>query len=128
MKLSALATFAFALLAAGCTSKSAAQRQARTAFFAGQSQGMERALAAQRPAPAPGNTVAILGPVKTPALTWTPDLTLARTILAAEYTPADGPAQIFVTRQGAQFSISPADLLNGSDIPVLPGDVVELRP
>ena len=116
-----------ALAVAGCTTKTAARQQAQTAYFSGQTQALQTQLAAQKPAPAPGNTVAILGPVKVAALAWTPDLTLARTIFAAEYIPAGEPSQITIVRTGQEIPVNPAVLLNGGDIPVLPGDVVELK-
>ena len=72
--------------------------------------------------------VAIIGPVRVPALRWTPDLTLMKTIVGAEYIPSDPPSQILITRQGKQFPVSAVMLLEGEDIPVFSGDVVELRP
>jgi hypothetical protein len=117
-----------ALVAVGCTTKSTARANQRAAFYQGQAQALSDQLASQKPQRAPGNTVAIVGPVKVSALAWTPDLTLAKTIFAAEYIAAGEPSQIFVTRNGAQFPVSPAQLLNGEDFPMQPGDVVELRP
>ena len=118
---------ALTLATSGCTTKSAARQQAQTAYFAGQTQALQTQLAAQKPAPAPGNTVAIRGPVMVTALAWTSDLTLAKTIFAAEYIPAGEPSQITIVRAGQEIPVSPAVLLNGGDIPVLPGDVVELK-
>lgn len=118
----------FALTISGCTSKSTARAEARAAFYAGQAKAMQEQRDATLPRRAPGNTVAIVGPVKCPALTWTPDLTLMKTIVAAEYVPAGEPGQIIITRDGQQIPVTPAILLNGQDIPMLPGDVVELRP
>lgn len=115
-------------LAAGCTTKSRARQQAHEAFMAGQMRGMERMQTRQIPPPAARNTVTILGPVKYPALRWTPDLTLVKTIVAAEYIPAGEPGQIIITRGNQQIPISPAQLLSGDDVPIFSGDVVELRP
>jgi hypothetical protein len=116
------------VLAGGCTSKSTARANARAAYYAGQADAMRREEAANNPAPAPGNTVAILGPVKFPALTWTPDLTVTKALIAAEYTPAGTPSQIIVFRQHTQFSVDPTALLNGEDTALLPGDVLKLQP
>ena len=116
------------LVVSGCTTKSSAQEKARAAYFAGEAQALSAQLAAQTPVGAPGNTVAIIGPVKVSALTWTPDLTLVKTIVAAEYIPEGEPGEIVITRHGRQIPISAAQLLNGDDVPVQPGDVVELRP
>ena len=117
-----------ALTVVGCTTKSTARANQRAAFYEGRAEALSDQLAAQKPQRAPGNTVAIIGPVKVSALTWTPGLTLAQTILAAEYIPAGEPSQIFITRNGSQFPVSPEQLLNGEDIPLQAGDVVELRP
>ena len=111
----------------GCTSKSAARAEARAAYFAGQAEAMQAQRTGMLPSRAPGNTVAIVGPVKFPALTWTRDLTLIKTIVAAEYIPEGDPSVIVITRDGQQIPVSAAILLNGQDIPMLPGDVVELR-
>ena len=111
----------------GCTSKSAARSEARAAFFAGQAHAMQEQRDATLPRRAPGNTVSIVGPVRVSALTWTRDLTLIQTIVAAEYIPEGEPSVIVITRDGQQIPVSAAILLNGQDIPLLPGDVVELR-
>ncbi len=116
-----------ALTVSGCTSKSTARAEARAAYFAGQAEAMQSQRMGALPSRAPGNTVAIVGPVKFPALTWTPDLTLIKTIVAAEYIPEGEPSVIVITRDGQQIPVSAAILLNGQDIPMLPGDVVELR-
>lgn len=113
-----------AVTVAGCTTKSRAKADARAAFFAGQAKAMQ----VNRSPRAAGNTVAILGPVNFPALTWTPDLTLAKCIFAAEYNAPGEPTQITVTRNGELIPVSPTTLINGEDIPLLPGDVVELKP
>lgn len=111
----------------GCTSKSTARAEARAAYFAGQAEAMQAQRTGTLPSRAPGNTVAIVGPVRFPALTWTRDLTLIKTIVAAEYIPEGEPSVIVITRDGQQIPVSAAILLNGQDIPLLPGDVVELR-
>jgi hypothetical protein len=128
MKMGAAILLLVVVALAGCTSKSKARAEARAAFYAGQAKAFEAQFAPNIPLRAPGNTVAILGPVNFPALTWTADLTLIKTIVAAEYTPPGEPRQIVITRNGTQFSVNPAELLNGEDIPLLPGDVVELKP
>jgi len=128
MKTAALILMALAVALAGCTSKSKARAGARAAFYAGQAKALESQLMPALPPRAPGNTVAILGPVNFPSLKWGPGMTLIKTIVAAEYTPPGEPKLILITRNGSQFPVNPADLLNGQDIPLLPGDVVELKP
>lgn len=128
MKTGAVILLFVAVAISGCTSKSKAHADARAAFFAGQAKAMQEQRAATLPRRAPGNTVAIVGPVKCCALAWTPDLTLIKTIVAAEYIPEGEPGQIVITRDGQQIPVSASVLLHGQDIPMLPGDVVELKP
>ena len=116
-----------ALVAAGCTTKSASRERAQTAFYRGQAAALADQLAAKAPPKTPPNTVAIIGPVKVSALKWTPDLTLVKTIVAAEYIPEGEPGQIVIVRNGIQIPVSAAQLLNGDDVPMQPGDVVELH-
>lgn len=129
VKFCAIVFLLLALTVTGCTTKSAARQRERAAFYEGQTRAFQEQLAAPRPVTAaPSNVVTILGPVKCPAMIWSPDMTLIKTIVAAEYIPAGDPSQIIVTRAGQQIPVSPAALLNGEDLPLLPGDVVELRP
>jgi hypothetical protein len=110
-----------AVLAAGCESKSKARAEARAAYFAGQQQGMAMQ--------AGTNSVWIVGDVRTPAIPWTDDLTLARAIVAAEYLGPGDPSQIVLRREGRPpYLVSPRQLLSGYDLPLKPGDRIEVRP
>src|SRR5262249_28043254 len=66
---------------AGCVSKGKAQAQARAAFIAGQQQ----AAMVSRQTQLQGPTVTVLGEVRNSLVPWTPDLTLAKAVLAAAY-------------------------------------------
>lgn len=112
----------------GCTTKSKARSEARAAFYEGQARVLSEQLAATRITAAPAGTVAILGPVQVATLQWTPDLTVAKTIVAAEYLPPGSPNYITIHRDGMEVPVSPEWLLSGEDVAVLPGDVVEVRP
>ncbi len=127
MKILLALILSLAFVATGCTTKSAARERARTAFYQGQAAALADQLAAKAPPKAPPNTVTIIGPVKVSALTWTPDLTLVKTIVAAEYIPEGEPSQIVINRNGMQIPVSAAQLLNGDDVPMQPGDSVELH-
>jgi hypothetical protein len=116
------------LAACGCTSKSTAKADARAAYYAGQAQAMHQIEQEQSAPAAPGNTVSILGPVQYPSLTWTPDLTVTKAIVAAGYVDPGSPSQITVYRQHSQFTVDPQALLNGEDVALLPGDVLKLLP
>ena len=111
-----------ALTATGCTTKSKSQMQAQNAFLAGQNAALKQQLAAQ----AAG--VTIVGPVQNPNVPWVAGLTLAQAVATANFTGADEPQQIIITRQGESATLDAEVLLNGTDIPLEPGDVVDLRP
>jgi hypothetical protein len=121
MRLSAAILF-LALFAGGCTTRSAANANARTAYIAGQRDALAGVVAAQR------TSVVVNGPVQNPEIQWTDGLTLAQAIAAANYTARGTPSEIILTRHGESASISPRDLLRGADVPLEPGDVIELRP
>jgi hypothetical protein len=109
------------LAVAGCTTKAKARLEAQKAFIAGQQQAMARM---QQPKEA---TVQIDGQVRRPVLPWAEDLTLAKAIIAAEYVPVSPPVSIILVRNGQATQIDPNFLLQGKDMPLLPGDIVQLR-
>jgi hypothetical protein len=55
-------------------------------------------------------------------------LTLAQAIATADYLDARAPKQITITRNGESATLDPNVLLNGTDIPLQPGDMVEIQP
>jgi hypothetical protein len=110
-----------ALLSAGCVSKAAADARARAAFLAGQQQAMQRMqMEARQP------RVTVLGEVRNAVIPWTADLTLAKVIVAASYYGKTDPRLIIIQRNGQELHYDPNDLLKGQDIPMQPGDVVEI--
>jgi hypothetical protein len=118
-----------ALAVAGCTTKAKARADARAAFYAGQARVLsEQQQAIKQPPSTTLETVSILGPVQVSILKWTPDLTLTKVIVAAEYIPDGEPSRILIHRGNESIPVSPMRLLNGENIPILRGDVVELRP
>lgn len=128
MKMSLFILLVAALLAGGCTTKSQARADANASYLRGQAQAMAVQSRGRLPPPAPPNTVAIIGPVQVTALKWTPDLTLLKTIVAAEYIPAGDPSQINIIRSAQRIPVSAQALLDGRDVPLRPRDVVELQP
>ncbi len=108
------------LAGAGCVSKGKADQRARAAFVAGQQQALERMRQAQGP------SVTIMGPVATPILPWTADLTLTKALVQANYLPSSQPKEILIIRQGRAFTVEPEKLLSGEDVPLEQGDVVKL--
>ena len=108
-------------LLAGCTTRSAAQANAREAYLAGQNAALQKQLASQ----APGVTV--MGPVQTPQVPWVAGLTLVQAVATANYLGAQAPKEIIITRQGEIATLPATVLLNGVPVPLEPGDVIELR-
>ncbi|HVV73696.1 MAG TPA: hypothetical protein VHI52_19685 [Verrucomicrobiae bacterium] len=107
----------------GCVSKATAQAQARAAFLAGQQQALERLQQTQPHGP----TVTFIGEVRNNLIPWTADLTLAKALVAAQYYGATDPGVLIVTRDNQPTRVDPKQLLNGNDMLLLPGDVVEIR-
>ncbi len=111
---------------AGCVTKSAAKARARNAFLAGQQEAMMRMQQMQSQAQGPGVTVN--GDVQTHFVPWTEGMTLAKALLAADYIGTADPAQIIIVHNGVANRIDPAMVLAGKDIPLQPGDTVQLIP
>jgi hypothetical protein len=110
----------------GCVSKSKADARARAAFMAGQQQAMVRMQQAQTQGQGP--CVTINGDVRNRIVLWTEGLTLSKAVLAADYYGAKDPGQIIVVHNGVANRVDPKQLLTGTDIPLQPGDVVQLVP
>ena len=110
------------VLATGCTTQSEARARAQAAFMEGRRQAAESMNQNQAP------MVFIIGPVRYPNIPWTPDLTLARALVIADYVNPGDPSQIIVTRNGENIPVAPRKLLQGQDLPLLAGDRIEIRP
>ncbi len=109
------------LFTAGCVSKATADARAREAFLAGQQQATQRLqMEARQP------RVTVLGDVRNAVIPWSAELTLARVIVAAGYYGKTDPRLIIIQRNGQELRYDPNELLQGQDVPVQPGDVVEL--
>lgn len=113
---------ALALLLGGCTTKSKADARARAAFAAGQQQALSQSTDARRV------NIRFIGPVRQSEVPWRDDLTLAQAIAAAGYADRRDPNVILIIRQRERVPVSPQDLLAGKDVPLEPGDTVEIHP
>jgi hypothetical protein len=113
-----------ALAVTGCVTKGQAEAQARAAFAAGEQQAMERMRQAQVQVP----SVTFIGAVKNTLVPWTAELTLAKAIVAADYFGTKDPAEIIIRRGTEEIRLDPAKLLGGGDVPLMPRDIVELKP
>jgi len=119
----ALASLLSILLAftSGCETRSRARLEAQQAYAAGQQQ----AAAQTHPKPP---IVTVTGLVRNSIIPWTEDLTLAKAIVAAEYTGYFNPKLIRVIRDGHATDIKPSALLNRQDMPLLAGDTIQVLP
>ena len=108
----------------GCVTKAQAKAQARAAYIAGEQAATARLQQAQ----VQGPTVRVNGPVRNPVVPWTPRLTLSQAIIAADCQDASEPAAIIVLHNGVARRVDVRDLLRGQDLPLQPGDVVQLVP
>jgi hypothetical protein len=106
----------------GCAGKSKADARARAAFAEGQQQAFSQMNEARR------TNIRVLGSVKNPEIPWTEGLTLAQAIVTAFYTGPRDPTEIIVTRQREEIRVNTKDLLHGGDLPLEPGDTIEIKP
>jgi hypothetical protein len=100
--------------------KSKAKADAQAAYFAGQQQAMMRMSQPQTP------VVTFIGPVRNPMVQWSEGLTLANAIVAAGYQAPKDPVQIMIVRKGQAIPVDPKKLLEGEDIPLVSGDLVQI--
>ena len=107
-------------------SKSKADKQARNAFMAGQQQAMMQTQMAQTQGQGP--CVTINGEVRNRVVPWTEGLTLSKAIIAADYYGKENPGQIIIVHNGIANRFDTQQLLSGTDIPLQPGDIVQLIP
>jgi len=106
----------------GCTTKSKARAQSQAAYTAGQQQAMTQQNEARR------INIRVVGPVQNPEITWSEGLTLAGAIAASRITVRQDPKAIYLIRQGERAYVDPKWLLRGGDLPLEPGDTVEIQP
>jgi hypothetical protein len=118
-----LSSLIAALVLSGCVSKSKAETMARMAYLSGQQAGFAQAL--QQQAHGPG--VTFIGQVQNPFVKWREGLTLSQAIVSAVYASAKDPTSIVIRRDRQSIPVDPKQLLNGQDVPLESGDVVELR-
>ena len=109
------------VLVAGCTSKSKSRANAQKAFRAGQAQATMAAEARQK-------NISFTGPVLNPIVTWTEGLTLAEAIVAARWSGLADPRLVIFTRAGERVELTPNESVAAAQLPLEPGDAVELVP
>jgi len=119
-----LAALSIGILTVGCVSKSNERLKEQNAFLAGQNAAL-RQQQAQAAMQTPDVTV--LGRVQNSQVPWVAGLTLAQAVATANYIGPGEPKQILITRGGKSETLDANSLLNGTDIPLEIGDVIELR-
>ncbi|HLP78950.1 MAG TPA: hypothetical protein VK327_18775 [Candidatus Paceibacterota bacterium] len=126
-----LLTLLFAAAFTGCVSKKEAQAQARMAYLAGQRDAIAKLNEGKNPTIQPdasqSSNVTFVGPVENPVVPWVPGLTLAKAILTAVYHSQTDPAMIVIHRPNEQIQVDPVRLLDGGDIALKPGDVIQFQ-
>jgi hypothetical protein len=111
------------LLLAGCVSRKEADLQAHQAYLAGQQQAAKQWQLKQPP------EIVVQGPVRNPVVPWVENLTLAKAIVDADYTGFMNPILIRVIRNGQMIEeMKGIDLLHGRDLPLQPGDIIDIVP
>jgi hypothetical protein len=113
-----LAILALAL-AAGCATGSKARLKEQNDFLAGQNAALRQTTS--------GTGVTVIGAVKNSFVPWVVGLTLAQAVATADYLDSRDPKEIIITRAGESATLDAKVLLNGTDIPLENGDVIELR-
>jgi hypothetical protein len=108
---------------AGCVSKQTARENVMRAYEAGR----QNAIQQQATTPA-GPVVSFVGNVRNRVVPWHDTITLSEAIVAAGYSGRLNPKAITVHRDGQAQAISVRMLMSGfQDLPLEPGDVVEIR-
>jgi type II secretory pathway pseudopilin PulG len=119
-----MAVVILGVLTSGCAGRSQARLREQNAYLAGQNAALQQQQALGQ-AQTPG--VTIVGQVQHPYVPWVSGLTLAQAIATANYIGSDQPAQIIITRNGESAVMDANVLINGTNIALEIGDVIELR-
>lgn len=105
----------------GCVTRAQANADARAAYLAGQKDAFATIAATQR------TSIKVFGAVQNSEVAWVEGLTLTQAIASAIYTAQSNPKEIILLRRGESATIDPKNLLNGHEVPLEPGDTIELR-
>jgi hypothetical protein len=107
---------------AGCTTNSTSRIQQQSAFLAGQNLALREQLASKTP------SVTVLDPVQNSQVPWVAGLTLAQAVATANYLDTHEPTKLVLTRDGESANVDVKVLLDGPDIPLEIGDVIDIEP
>jgi hypothetical protein len=115
-------TLLLALAITGCVTRTTADARARAAYMAGQQEAVARMQQLQTQGP----SVTINGEVRNRFVPWTEGMTLAKALVEADYCGATEPAEVIIVHGGIGRRYDLKQLLKGVDVPLQPGDVVQL--
>lgn len=106
----------------GCAGRSDKQVRMQMAELARENAALKRQVAAL------GKGVTVIGPVQNSFVPWVAGLTLTQAIATADYLDPKAPKTITITRGGESANLDATILLNGTSVPLEPGDVVDIQP
>ena len=130
------ALFAAGGALSGCVSKSAEKANEQKAYVAGQQAAAQQQLQQQiqqlkqqlaQESTAGGWQVAVVGFGKVRLLPWTNELTLSSAIVQAQYKGPDPTSIVIHQTDGQDIPFDPRRLLNGEDLLLQAGDIVEIQ-
>jgi len=106
----------------GCQHRPSAREKQMAAFQAGQQRVITQIMEARR------TSIRVIGNVRYPEIHWSEGLTLGQAIVAAEFLDRGNPRMLFIYRQSGQIPVDPQLLLRGDDVPLEPGDTIQIQP
>lgn len=107
----------------GCITQSAARERERIAYLQGQRDALMKT---QQEQPKSGY-ITFIGPVQNHSVKWTDGLTLSQAIVKAGYTAPTDPKSVVIRRPDQEIQVDTRRLLQGENVPLQPGDIVEFQ-
>ncbi len=72
--------------------------------------------------------ILVTGPVLNPFVQWQEGMTLAQAILTARWSGMGNPRAVILTRAGERVELTPNESIAAAELPMEPGDEIELVP
>ncbi len=108
--------------ASGCTTRSSARAKSQAAYNAGRAAAYQQVLEEQR------TSIRVIGNARNPEIPWADGMTLMQALVQAECTDSRNPREIILIRHHQPTPVNMKALLRGEDVPLEPGDTIELHP
>ena len=109
------------ILAGGCTTKSNARIEARSAYYAGRAAAYHQMLEEEH------TSIRVVGHVKNHEFEWTDGMSLMQALIKADWTAMRDPKEIIIIRTREPYPVDMKAFMNGQDVQLEPGDTIELR-